>query len=123
MRKLKTTGLFLVGAACISVAYWLALTFFSFQTLVIQNDSDAAIAITVYDLSWTVEADGRVVKHFRSDKGDAHFTILNWDTQDKVGDAAYLTSGMTQCHTITVNDQSDYDVDIESSSLCHLKHW
>ncbi len=123
MNTFKMIGSVIVCTACVSIAYWLGLILFSFQTLVIQNDSDTPITIMVYDLSWTVEIDERAVKRFRSNKGDTHFIILNSNTQDIVGNAAYLTNSSPMCNVIIVQDQLNYEVDTELRSFCHLTHW
>lgn len=94
MKALIKLCLIAAGICCAYFAYWVALILFSFQTLTIDNQTDRQIEVQIYDLSWTVDSRSTEVVRLQSDKGDAHFTILEAATQEAIGGAGYLTGSM-----------------------------
>ena len=65
-----------------ALAYWLGPDVLATQTLTIANKSERAVTVTVYDVD--------------ADPGETRAT------------PGYLTSGMAQCHVITIGEIVDY---------------
>lgn len=96
----------IVIAAC-ALAYWLVPDMFARQTLTIANESERAVTVTIYDHAWMVTPGERVEDKFAA-KGDAHFEIVDAGTGEILATPGYLTSGMAQCHVITIRESVDY---------------
>ena len=96
----------IVIVAC-ALAYWLGPDVLATQTLTIANKSERAVTVTVYDHAWTVMPGETVVDKFEAE-GDAHFEIVDADTGETRATPGYLTSGMAQCHVITIGEIVDY---------------
>lgn len=123
MKALIKLCLIVAGAFCAYSAYWVALILFSFQTLTIDNQTDRQIEVQIYDLSWIVDSRSTEVVRFQSNKGDAHFTILEAATQEEIGGAGYLTVSMPDCHRITISGPTQIGYDTDYSSFCHILTW
>ena len=96
----------IVIAAC-ALAYWLGHDVFARQTLTITNESERAVTVTIYDHAWTVTPGETVADRFAAE-GDAHFEIVDAGTGKSLANAGYLTSGMAQCHVLTIRETVDY---------------
>ncbi|MBU1288625.1 MAG: hypothetical protein KJ871_12965 [Alphaproteobacteria bacterium] len=90
-----------------ALAYWLGPDVLATQTLTITNESERAVTVTIYDHAWTVTP-GETVEDKFAAEGDAHFEIVDAGTGETLATPGYLTSGMAQCHVITIRKTVDY---------------
>ncbi|WP_340691201.1 hypothetical protein [Hyphomonas sp.] len=117
MKKIIPWAIVPVAVVACAIGYWAGPDLLSLQTVTITNDSENPVTVTVYDDAWTVAPHERQVERF-SARGDAHFRILDVATGHEISAEGYLTSGMAQCHTITIGEQVTYDSALTTS--CHL---
>jgi ABC-type thiamine transport system substrate-binding protein len=96
----------IVIVAC-ALAYWLGPDLFARQTLTIANESERAVTVMIYDHVWTMTPGETVEDRFAAE-GDAHFEVVDASTGETLATPGYLTSGMAQCHVITIRESVDY---------------
>ena len=96
----------IVIATC-GLAYWLGPDLFARQTLTITNESERAVTVSIYDHAWTVTPGETVEDRFAAE-GDAHFEVVDAGSGETLATPGYLTSGMAQCHVITISETVDY---------------
>ena len=89
MKKLILWAIVPIVVAACAFAYWLGPDLFARQTLTIANESERAVTVTIYDHAWTV-------------------TPGETGSGETLATPGYLTSGMAQCHAITIGESVDY---------------
>ena len=107
MKKLILWAIVPIVVAACAFAYWLGPDLFARQTLTIANESERAVTVTIYDHAWTVTPGETVEDRFAAE-GDAHFEIVDAGSGETLATPGYLTSGMAQCHAITIGESVDY---------------